>query len=226
MYSLYIHITPSNKKYIGITSKDPKVRWNKGTGYKGNKHFYNAIQKYGWDNIKHIVLLTELSKSWACKIEQLLIRDLDLRNPKYGYNSSSGGEFGSFGVKRSPETIMKMKLASKGRPSPMKGKHPTEEHIQKIKLARRKSDNYGKGKKLSEEHRRKIGEAQKGRCMSNVHRQNLRKQKLGSKNPNYGKIWINDGLHAIQIYPNELDSYREIGYVRGRGKVCLRKEMV
>ena len=34
MYSVYMHITPSNKVYIGITSKAPEERWMNGRGYQ------------------------------------------------------------------------------------------------------------------------------------------------------------------------------------------------
>lgn len=50
---LYRHTSPSGKVYIGITSKSVNKRWNGGRGYKTCIYFYNAILKYGWDNIKH-----------------------------------------------------------------------------------------------------------------------------------------------------------------------------
>ena len=44
LYIVYMLISPSNKKYIGITSLEPKNRWRNGNGYKNNKHFTNAIK--------------------------------------------------------------------------------------------------------------------------------------------------------------------------------------
>lgn len=49
---LYMHICPNGKKYVGITIQEPNQRWRDGKGYCKNKHFYNAILKYGWDNIQ------------------------------------------------------------------------------------------------------------------------------------------------------------------------------
>ena len=47
-YTLYMHIVPNNKVYIGITSTVPKIRWGcGGKGYCGHRYFWNAIQKYG-----------------------------------------------------------------------------------------------------------------------------------------------------------------------------------
>ena len=64
-YTLYKHTTPSNKVYIGITSMKVKKRWCGGRGYRHNPHFYKAILKYGWGNIKHEILLTGLTKEKA-----------------------------------------------------------------------------------------------------------------------------------------------------------------
>ena len=44
---LYMHICPNGKKYVGITIQEPNQRWRDGKGYYKNKHFYNAILKYG-----------------------------------------------------------------------------------------------------------------------------------------------------------------------------------
>lgn len=55
-YYVYIHTCPNYKVYIGMT-KNPIQRWNNGNGYKFNKEFYEDIKKYGWNNIKHELLL-------------------------------------------------------------------------------------------------------------------------------------------------------------------------
>ena len=62
---LYRHTSPSGKVYIGITSKSVNKRWNGGRGYKTCIYFYNAILKYGWDNIKHEILFTDLEEKRA-----------------------------------------------------------------------------------------------------------------------------------------------------------------
>ena len=91
-YYLYVHITPNNKYYIGITKVKPINRWKNGKGYSNSPYFYNAIQKYGWDNIKHIVLLENLSKEVACECEKYLIAKYKTNSHDYGYNVCSGGE--------------------------------------------------------------------------------------------------------------------------------------
>ena len=96
-YSVYIHTSPSGKVYIGITKRIPKYRWGKeGRGYIGNVHFYNAIQKYGWNSFTHEVLYSNLTKEEAQEIEIALILHYKASNPEFGYNRSLGGEAGFF----------------------------------------------------------------------------------------------------------------------------------
>lgn len=114
-YTVYMHITPSNKRYVGITCRKPKYRWNYGKAYKDNRHFFNAIQKYGWDGIKHILMGQNLSKDTACVLEQELIKKYDTTNPLKGYNHSIGGESGSLGVCFTEERKRKISIANKGK---------------------------------------------------------------------------------------------------------------
>lgn len=55
-YCVYMHTTPSGKKYVGVSKNNAAKRWDCGRGYLSNTHFFNAIMKYGWINIKHEVL--------------------------------------------------------------------------------------------------------------------------------------------------------------------------
>ena len=54
--------------------------------------FYSAIQKYGWDNIQHIVLLQGLSKEVACECERYLITNSGTITPRSGYVVQNGSE--------------------------------------------------------------------------------------------------------------------------------------
>lgn len=90
-YSVYIHLFPNNKVYIGITKQKPKRRWNNGQGYKNNQYMTNAIMKYGWDNVIHKILYTNLKKEEAEEIEIKLIKEYKADNKRYGYNIEYGG---------------------------------------------------------------------------------------------------------------------------------------
>lgn len=91
-YKVYYHCTPSGKYYIGITRQTVGQRWKHGEGYKQSVAFYNAIQKYGWDNISHEVIASNLTKQEACNFEKLLIKILNTTDKNYGYNIAIGGQ--------------------------------------------------------------------------------------------------------------------------------------
>lgn len=105
-YCVYLHTVPKeisgydcDKYYVGMTSNFKK-RWEFcGCNYKGQV-FYNAIQKYGWDNLKHEILYSDLSKEEASDLEIKTISELKSNERKYGYNIASGGVSG--GVKPRP----------------------------------------------------------------------------------------------------------------------------
>ena len=111
LYCVYIHILPNNKIYIGITSNIPKKRWGKnGYGYRNNILFKRAIDKYGWENIKHEILYDNLSEQEAKDKEVELIALYKSNNPKYGYNISMGGDYTTLGYKFSEkQTISDVK---------------------------------------------------------------------------------------------------------------------
>lgn len=91
-YTVYMHENRMNKKkYIGITSRKPEIRWNNGYGYSQQTKFYNSIIKYGWDAFNHYILFTNLSKEEACQKEIELIKKYN--SIEFGYNTSSGGEY-------------------------------------------------------------------------------------------------------------------------------------
>ena len=92
-YCLYMHTFPNNKKYIGITKQKTSKRWSNGKHYK-SQVVGRAIQKYGWDNIKHEILFSNLTKEQAMEYEQNLIKKYKTNQKKYGYNKSIGGEIG------------------------------------------------------------------------------------------------------------------------------------
>ena len=71
-YVVYEHVTPDGLYYFGQTQNVEK-RWsNNGAGYKGTA-LYPYIEKYGWDNIQHIVLFRDQTKEDALWIEDFLI---------------------------------------------------------------------------------------------------------------------------------------------------------
>ena len=125
-YCVYCHVSPSGKRYIGITSRSPEKRWNYGFGYHGNEHFSRAIKKYGWNNFEHIVLCEGLTMKEASDMEIALIREYDTTNQDKGYNISLGGV--NEGQMFSEEIGKKISEAKRGKPCP----EWQREHLSKI----------------------------------------------------------------------------------------------
>jgi group I intron endonuclease len=131
-YTVYRHTSPSGKVYVGITAKNPKRRWHGGAAYKNNRHFYSAIQKYGWDNFEHEILEEGLSYEDACRLEIELIHKHQSTNPEKGYNRSPGGDKTTLGYKFSDEAREHISQALKGK---RKGIRHTPEHCRRISEA-------------------------------------------------------------------------------------------
>lgn len=88
-WCVYEHKFPNGKRYIGITSTDPEKRWRGGKGYETQRKMWNAILKYGWDNVEHNILIDGLSKDQAEWMERYLIAALNTID--CGYNVAVGG---------------------------------------------------------------------------------------------------------------------------------------
>lgn len=91
-WCVYKHTNLVNGKvYIGITQQEINKRWRSGAGYQRHKHFYAAIQKYGWDNFSHEIIEDGLLKEEAALIEIELIKKYESTNREKGYNKDIGG---------------------------------------------------------------------------------------------------------------------------------------
>lgn len=93
MYKVYKYTSPSNKVYIGITSKtlNERARYN-GCGYDRCIYFAKAINKYGWENFTSEILAQDLTEDEAKRLEKYYIKLYDSTNPEKGYNISAGGQ--------------------------------------------------------------------------------------------------------------------------------------
>lgn len=124
-WTVYVHISPNGKYYVGQTCKKPNSRWQNGNGYKTQKHFWSAICKYGWENFEHEIVASNLTQNEADILEKVLIKKLESTNPSKGYNKDSGGNKGKCA---SEETKLKIILSHIGEKNPMYGKHMSEEN--------------------------------------------------------------------------------------------------
>ena len=111
------------------------------------------------------------------------------------YNGS--GPWRTLGSKMSEEHKRKISESNKGR---VVSEEQKQTHSKKLK-----------GRKLSKEHKRKISEGNKGRIFSEEHRKNISKNKIGEKNPAFGKS-IRKGIpHTKEV--KELLSQKNKGRI-------------
>lgn len=193
-FFVYIHTCPNGKKYVGVTRRTPEERWGEGKGYRNNKHFTSAINKYGWDNIEHEYFKTE-SKDLMFYWEKILIYYHNTLNREFGYNKTSGGDSC---FEFSEETKRKISEAGKGRKlsddhriklitvnEARKGvfKH-SEETKNKISNSAKGRVAWNKGRQMpprSEEYRRKISEANRKRKYSEETKRKISEANKGRK---------------------------------------------
>lgn len=146
----------NGKVYIG-KSNNIKLRWrSNGVGYKPDKNknqnrpFWNAIQKYGWNNFEHIVLIDNLTDIEANELEKEYIQKYNSREKEFGYNVAEGGDGGRIYINHpkgfkgkhhneitrqiQSETMKKVNELGlntnwkNGHPKGFKGKHHSEEN--------------------------------------------------------------------------------------------------
>jgi hypothetical protein len=181
MYTVYKHISPSGKIYIGITSKEPKRRWNGGTGYLTNDYFTKAIKKYGWENFDHEIIANDLTKEEAELKEIELIAYYKSNVRKYGYNIQNGG---SARGRHAEETKKKIGQANKGRKPWNYGKHYTVKNHGGHKLTEETKEKISKahlGKKLSKEQIEKMANSNRGKKRTKEQCQNISNSLKGHK---------------------------------------------
>lgn len=163
-YTVYKHTCPNGKVYIGITCQDVNLRWANGLGYR-TQMFYKAIQKYGWNNIKHEIIYKNLTQKEAEEREQYLIYTFNSTDKRYGYNIANGG----YGVNN------------------FLGKTHNEETKRKISNSN-KGNKYCLGREVKQETREKIRQANLGKHHSDMTKNKMSTNRKRSKNSHAKKV--------------------------------------
>lgn len=218
-WTVYEHICPNGKRYIGITCKKPERRWKNGRGYEKGTAFRKAIEKYKWENIQHNIVSTDLTEKEAKWLENYLIcyyrTFVGFKDDCKGYNCTLGGD-GQVGWEQSEETKKKISKSRKGKlcgeQHPMYGKHHTEESCRMMSDSKKGKTTWSKGKHFSEEHCKNISISHKGKLCGESNpfygKKHTEEQKkkwseskkgklCGESNPMYGKISPNRGKHRV-----------------------------
>ena len=163
-YTVYCHTNLFNgKQYIGITKRKPEKRWGLNGVRYSDQAFGYAIDKYGWGNFSHEILMDGLTKEQAEAEERRLIKERNTLVPN-GYNLNTGG---GIGLEVSDITRKKLRESRLGATASQK----TREKISVIH----------KGKTVSEETKRKISDSRKGIKESDEWKQHISDGMKGHK---------------------------------------------
>jgi len=179
---LYIATFPNNKKYIGITSNINKRKTAHKSRAKNNYKgfFYNAIRKYGWDNIKWEIADGYKDINELGEVEIKKIAEYKTQDRNFGYNISKGGD-GSAGFKHTQKFKEELSKRTKGKP----GKKWSEEQREYFSNLHSGKKHPQFGKHRSEETKAKI--KQKGNASENRYNVKLSWKKVNIIRSKYNK---------------------------------------
>lgn len=221
MYTIYEHVSPSGKRYIGQTCQKLSRRWRNGTGYARNEYFYRAIKKYGWDNFQHNIICQCATLDEANNIEAGLIARYKTNLPEYGYNISGGGD----GIGRMAEsTKKKLSQLRRGKfagvNNPNYGRKHTEDErarmsaFQKEYFSTHRSPRYGVT--ASEETRRK----------QSISRRNSDKAKKAIERLNQSKAKKVRCIETGVVYSSAHEVERQTGFRQSNVSAACRGDHV
>lgn len=237
-FTVYMHISPSGKRYIGMTSMLPEKRWRNGEGYK-NQVFFRAIQKYGWNNFEHVIVKDNLNQEEASQLEIDLIKRYKTNKSDYGYNVSLGGDKVMLGHKHTEKTKSQISQKLKERflvktnhpcygkhynigVSPMLGKKHSEESKEKMRKSHPNmcgENNPFFNKKHSDESKLKNSLAHIGKC--NMSDEEKEKAKEILKRSRCIPVFC---ITNNTLYASASNAGRELGlYQQNISKVCNGK---
>ena len=210
-YCVYMHISPSGKRYIGLTCQCPETRWANGCGYKGNPYFDKAIKKYGWDSFQHIIIADGLSQEDACDMEKKLIFQYNTIDKDNGYNMTLGG-LGALGYRHTDETKARLREHFSGEGNPFYGKRHSDEVIQILRDKAKNKVSPMLGKHHTQEVKDKLRQMRLAADYSGTKHPLYGKR--GSQNPKAKKVLQidKDSNAIIQIWGCAVDIRNELGF--------------
>jgi group I intron endonuclease len=175
---IYCFTFPNGKKYIGKTEVSLKRRLishrheaNREESTR-NSYLYNAVRKYGWENILIEVMEEHDDTDALNEAEVRLIEENKTTDRQFGYNLREGGEGGSHSEdvkKRIGDANRGEKNGMYGKAAWNRGKKLSKEHIENLRKSHLGQKAWNKGMKgqystgpRSEEAKQKISAANKG----------------------------------------------------------------
>ena len=228
-WSVYMHVFPNGRVYIG-TAKDHIKRWGiDGARYNKQPIVWEAIQKYGWNNIEHIIVSEGLTQDEGLDLEEKLIAEYHAFPPEdgFGYNATTGGksrrptdkrceEVGAFFVeyfkdekhRDAASTRMQGRIVSEETRAKLskafkgrKGFIPGEETRAKLSAAHKGRKPWNTGIKMPEEYCKRLGDLRRGK---------KQKAETVAKRAEKSRKWIFCEQNG-KIYHSQREAASELG---------------
>lgn len=187
-WTVYAHVFPNGKMYVGMTSLRPWERWGYGHKYKFQPVLWSDIQKYGWKNIKHEIIASGLIKEDAESLEKTLIQELNLTNPELGYNIAIGKEPSTDTKQRLSDSVHRFYETHDAPPNPRLGIGGLQF------MSHKRNDSYKGGKEKSPKSFRRV------RCVD-----------TGIEYSSVVEAAESTGIKAAHIYSNALGARLNAG---------------
>ena len=226
-WCVYKHTNLINGKiYIGKTCKKPEHRWNDGKGYKFQRHFWYAIQKYGWDNFSHEIIANNLTAEESKELEIKLIAEYDSMNPNKGYNQTAGGE-GMLGWHHTEESLAKIRLSNSTR-------GVSEETKKKMSAIMKEKYKDGNNPFLGKEHSQKTKDELSRLAIERWQDESYKEKMLEKiKSPERNKKisdkrkekWQDPEYRAKMLKYMNSDEYRKMISERNKGRKHTEEEL-
>ena len=226
-YCVYKHTSPSQKVYIGITKQSANGRWKNGFGYKSSPHFWNAIQKYGWDSIDHEVLFSDLTCDEACSKEKELIEFYNSIDRRFGYNEKTGGEAGvaynEFAKKKISESLKSYYANHPEKVAEISARVKGFKHSEETK-AKMSAAKKGRTFTQTPEWKRHIGEANKRNILNNeqLYDETVKRCRENGKRASKEIVQLDLDGNEICRYESGKAAYRATGIRDGNINNCCR----
>lgn len=202
-FYIYCHTAPNGKRYIGQTcANKPERRW--GRGYKNCHRIEHAIEKYGWENFEHSVLMICHSKQMADLLEVNLIAFFDTTNPNRGYNILMGGG-GRIDFSPSEETRRKISKSLTGR----KGRIPSAEVRRRMSEAQKKAYANGSKRRFNE-----LPEKSQDRIRGALRREAAKKRR--------SVVQFDLDGNQVAVYPSVAEACRATGTFQSGLILCCQ----
>lgn len=118
-FYVYMYTSPSGKHYVGRTHQTQRQRAGiEGCGYKNCTAFWNAIQKYGWENFTYRILEEDILENNIDERELYWMSYYNSSTDRNGYNlkipgDNGGTTFSSEAISRLAESHLNKKTNNK-----------------------------------------------------------------------------------------------------------------